>query len=1071
MKTMKKHLDIAVFAIAMVLAGSLSTSCEGFFSKFRQGNDTATGSVIFATQWDQGNGISRTLRPAVASLLITQYSYSLIGPGGATASGSDATGTKSFANLAVGSWTVTVTATNSSAVVLLSGTSTFNVTQSLSSNVTVNMSAASGTGTVSLTINVPAFVTAITGTLQTEPNGTATSIDTKLSLVAGTATYTESSIASGTYRLVLSLKNAQATTVGMIIEDLDVFANVATNKTMTITAAALNQIPVAPATPAATAGDGQVTLTLTTIAGATGYNVYYGIGATAAASTTKAPGSPFANLTPIVTGLTNGTQYAFVVTAINLAGEGPASLATTAIPVAGNTGGIPRSGLVAEYLFNGTALDTAGTNNGTVNGATPAADRFLNSSSAYSFDGVSNYIQLARNSGIRFPCTISVWVNSGGQGANPSGIFASDNHDWYMGNYNGFVVSSSTAGYYAMVGCGVPMNNGYSTSVLPIPSKWTHLTVIFSSINSVIYYVDGISQSVTAAGGYTVPSFAGSPDRIGATYDSLGRTYFKGLIDDLRIYSRALTASEVSALYTEGGWTGVSSPTGLAATAGANQVSLSWTASPNATSYNVYYKANSVTAAMTDIKAPGSMITGTTATITGLTGGTQYGFVVTALNGTQESPASLAASATPTSVGGVPRNGLVAEYLFSGNALDTSGNLKNGTVNGPIAATDRFGNAGGCLYFNGTSDWVDSGFNVRQSSGSISVWFNTERIQNDMVFCQIKVVPAMTLYLSYNGTDGGAFWIRNNANTISTVVQYPQTFALNTWYQAVCIWGAGGFKFYINGSLVGQDVSTVYDDGSDANLGIGCYNGSAYGRAHYFKGKIDDFRLYSRALTDAEVTALYNENGNSPTSDPFAVTGWVDALSDNFNDGDYTSAPTWTSNGSDGYNISMSSVSGNNMLSVPRGSDYGWATAPIALGSGDFRVTWRFIGYGDSLARSFVQLFDDSGQVALNAYFDVYGYGTPRATLTAYEYDSSGISTATPAICSQAYALNSSDHVYQIEKVGSNYRLLEDGVEKCRGTYTRADQWNDNITKIGLYAHGSGPSSGGYYDDIRVERR
>ncbi|MRR18380.1 MAG: fibronectin type III domain-containing protein, partial [Deltaproteobacteria bacterium] len=87
-------------------------------------------------------------------------------------------------------------------------------------------------------------------------------------------------------------------------------------------------------------------------------------------------------------------------------------------------------------------------------------------------------------------------------------------------------------------------------------------------------------------------------------------------------------------------------PAGLSATAGANQVSLSWTAVGNATSYNIYW---SKTAGVTRVN--GTKITGATNPYihTGLTAATKYYYVVTAVNGAGESAASAEASATTNS--------------------------------------------------------------------------------------------------------------------------------------------------------------------------------------------------------------------------------------------------------------------------------------------------------------------------------------------------------------------------------------------------------------------------------------
>ncbi|KOY13011.1 glycoside hydrolase family 6 protein [Paenibacillus xylanivorans] len=98
-------------------------------------------------------------------------------------------------------------------------------------------------------------------------------------------------------------------------------------------------------------------------------------------------------------------------------------------------------------------------------------------------------------------------------------------------------------------------------------------------------------------------------------------------------------------------------PSTLTATAGNAQVSLSWTASTGATSYNVK-RALSASGPFTTVAAN---VSGTSYTNTGLTNGTTYHYVVSAVNAAGESANSAAASATPQSVV-VPTSDLVLQY-------------------------------------------------------------------------------------------------------------------------------------------------------------------------------------------------------------------------------------------------------------------------------------------------------------------------------------------------------------------------------------------------------------------------
>jgi predicted carbohydrate-binding protein with CBM5 and CBM33 domain len=149
----------------------------------------------------------------------------------------------------------------------------------------------------------------------------------------------------------------------------------------------------------------------------------------------------------------------------------------------------------------------------------------------------------------------------------------------------------------------------------------------------------------------------------------------------------ALTSNIISAFLQVAGSNVPNPPTNLMATAGSNQVSLTWTGSTGATSYNL--KRSTINGGPYTNVLVG--VAGTSVTDVGLNNGTTYFYVVTAVNASGESTFSNQASATPSAAGAVTLTGSVGgspPYYFEHRlAISNAAPISNVTVTIRVART------------------------------------------------------------------------------------------------------------------------------------------------------------------------------------------------------------------------------------------------------------------------------------------------------------------------------------------------------------------------------------------------
>jgi fibronectin type 3 domain-containing protein/regulation of enolase protein 1 (concanavalin A-like superfamily) len=202
--------------------------------------------------------------------------------------------------------------------------------------------------------------------------------------------------------------------------------------------------------------------------------------------------------------------------------------------------------------------------------------------------------------------------------------------------------------------------------VTAVTGTWTHVAVTLSGTVGILY-VNGIEVGRNNA-------MTLKPSDLGSTTQNwIGRSQFatdprvSGLVDDLRIYSRALAPSEISDMFNA---LAPAPPANLIAT-GTNQVTLSWDASAEALLYNV--KRSTVDGGPYTVVA--ANVSDTSYVDTGVSSGGPYYYIVTAKSGAFESTPSTQASvlllpAVPTQITAAAWNGRIdLSWTASAGAL------------------------------------------------------------------------------------------------------------------------------------------------------------------------------------------------------------------------------------------------------------------------------------------------------------------------------------------------------------------------------------------------------------------
>jgi len=259
-----------------------------------------------------------------------------------------------------------------------------------------------------------------------------------------------------------------------------------------------------------------------------------------------------------------------------------------------------------------------------------------------------------------------------------------ENDDYsYMGTQTSYALSEKITLYKNGVLVWGTEPGGIVTPTPVVPAAPTGLTATAGNAQAALSWTAStgatgynVKRATTSGGPYTTVAAGVTSTSYANTGLTNGTTYYY-VVSAANSAGESANSAQASAT-PQAAVTVPSAPTGLTATAGNAQAALSWTASTGATGYNVK-RATTSGGPYTTIAAG---VTSTSYTNTGLTNGTTYYYVVSAVNGAGESASSAQASATPAGTVTPPTGNLTVQYkVNNANATDNmiyaTFNIKN----------------------------------------------------------------------------------------------------------------------------------------------------------------------------------------------------------------------------------------------------------------------------------------------------------------------------------------------------------------------------------------------------------
>jgi parallel beta-helix repeat protein len=507
-------------------------------------------------------------------------------------------------------------------------------------------------------------------------------------------------------------------------------------------------------------------------------------------------------------------------------------------------------------------------NDGAVSGASWNATGGHDGYGAYDFDGSSGYINIPDTDELSFgdgatddPFSISAWIKH--QGSSTGAIVVKGEYTTSWTREYG-LFSTSTVGLNSLVSVSDDSGKKRAYSgVSLIDNTWHHVVSTYSGTGYPILYVDGVRVSTTneTIGTYTAMSNTDSALQIGRQRsDSGDNVYFNGSIDEVKIFNHSLSAEQILNLFNNRSDLIVSDET----TIGEN---WSVCVTPNdgtvdgaeACSNELEIQNSAPEVSSVVLNATDNPDNTTNANLTGYVTGTDgdddnIGY---AWDWRKEN----------TSIAVLNMNFDVEDSAGSGETKDYTTYSNNGTVSGATWSSSGGWNGTGVYTFNGSGQYIDAGSNpiTGTDAFTLAAWINTTTVTEYsgavMIGNSASTEGAYigTVATAQQGTSnsiGGGFYGENYGSGLTTT---------GAWVHVAFTFSGGASgtaTLYINGEP--NTTSTYTPNLGSTYMRIGRIGSDT---AYDFSGAIDNVLIADRALSAAQISALYNNRSDLIVSD------------------------------------------------------------------------------------------------------------------------------------------------------------------------------------------------------------